>query len=231
LNISELKNCAIFSGMTECEVRSALKALNTHEREYKKGETILHAGDCTRELGIILSGSITIENDDLWGNRSILNLSEAGDLFAEVYAILGNEPLLVNARANTDCRILFMQTAMLRAMHPESLQPKLQEEPKEEQSAGWNSKLISNLLLIASRKNLALSGRAFHTSPKTIRGRLMAYLDTMSLRKHSREFDIPFDRQQLADYLNVERTALSKELGKMKSDGLIEFRRSHFKIL
>nr|MCR5160557.1 helix-turn-helix domain-containing protein [Lachnospiraceae bacterium] len=92
-------------------------------------------------------------------------------------------------------------------------------------------KVVRNLLLISSRKNLTLSGRAFHTAPKTIRGRIMAYLDTMSLQERSREFDIPFDRQQMADYLNVERTALSKELGKMKRDGMIAFNRNHFRII
>ena len=77
-------------------------------------------------------------------------------------------------------------------------------------------------------KNLHLSSRSFHTAPKTIRGRVMAYLNTVSLQEKSTEFDIPFDRQQLADYLNVERTALSKELGKMQNGGLIKTKKSHF---
>ncbi|MBR2807174.1 MAG: winged helix-turn-helix domain-containing protein, partial [Oscillospiraceae bacterium] len=81
---------------------------------------------------------------------------------------------------------------------------------------------------ISAHKNLALSGRSFHTAPKTIRGRVMSYLNTVSLQRGSREFDIPFDRQQLADYLNLERSALSKELGKMQRDGLITVRKNHF---
>ena len=94
----------------------------------------------------------------------------------------------------------------------------------------WTMKLITNLLLISSYKNLLLSGRSFHTSPKTIRGRVMAYLTSVSLQKHSREFDIPFDRQQLADYLNLERSALSKELGKMQKEGILTTRKNHFTI-
>ncbi len=129
--------------------------------------------------------------------------------------MFGDEPLLIDVRANEDCRILFLRIG--------------EEQGRRQES--WHGKMIRNLLLISSRKNLTLSGRAFHTAPKTIRGRIMAYLDTVSLRKRSREFDIPFDRQQMADYLNVERTALSKELGKMQKEGLIEFRRSHFRIL
>ena len=86
------------------------------------------------------------------------------------------------------------------------------------------------MLTISMRKNLMLSGRSFHTSPKTIRGRVMAYLSSMSLQAGSDEFDIPFDRQQLADYLNVERTALSKELGRMQKEELITVRKNHFRL-
>ena len=85
--------------------------------------------------------------------------------------------------------------------------------------------------MISARKNLMLSGRSFHTAPKTIRGRVLSYLNSVSLQKHSNEFDIPFDRQQLADYLNLERSALSKELGKMQRDGLIKTKKNHFVIL
>ena len=92
----------------------------------------------------------------------------------------------------------------------------------------WCIKLVSNLLMISVQKNLHLSNRSFHTSPKTIRGRVMAYLNSVSLRKGNREFDIPFDRQQLADYLNLDRSALSKELGKMRKEGIIQTHKNHF---
>ena len=205
----------LFDGMTEQEIALALGFLQSREKAFRKGEIILHAGETTRELGLVLSGSVTIENDDLWGNRTILRLVEAGDFFAEVYAVFGDEPLMVDARANEDCLIRFLRVGDLPAGKPES----------------WYFKFIRNMLMVSSRKNLMLSGRSFHTSPKTIRGRVMAYLDTVSRKKHSHEFDIPFDRQQMADYLNVERSALSKELGKMKREGLIEYRHNHFRIL
>ena len=98
-------------------------------------------------------------------------------------------------------------------------------------SCGHHSRLIRNLLRIAARKNLHLARRSFHTSPKTVRGRVMAYLNTVSLQKQAAEFEIPFDRQQLADYLNVERSALSKELGRMQREGLIRVKRSRFVLL
>ena len=85
--------------------------------------------------------------------------------------------------------------------------------------------------MISAHKNLTLSGRSFHTAPKSARGRILSYLNTVSLQKHTNEFDVPFDRQQLADYLNLERTNMSKELGRMQREGIIECRKSHFKLL
>lgn len=214
-DITQIGKTALFTGMTETEIRDVFRELGAHAKNFSRGEQILRAGDTTSEMGIVLSGSVTIENSDLWGNRTILSLAGEGDFFAEVYAVFGDEPLLIDVCANEDCRILFLGIGDLLRQKAE----------------GWQNRVIRNLLMISSRKNLTLSGRAFHTAPKTIRGRIMAYLDTMSLQKRSREFDIPFDRQQMADYLNVERTALSKELGKMKRDGMIEFNRNHFRII
>ena len=114
----------------------------------------------------------------------------------------------------TDANILFLRMGKVNS----SMEP-------------WAMKYITNLLTISAYKNLTLSGRSFHTAPKSARGRVMAYLNSVALQKHSREFDIPFDRQQLADYLNLDRTALSKELGKMKKDGIITVRKNHFVIL
>ena len=84
---------------------------------------------------------------------------------------------------------------------------------------------------MATRKNLILFGRSFHTAPKTVRDRVLSYLNSVSLQKNSTDFDIPFDRQQLADYLNLERSALSKELGKMQREGLIKCRKNHFRLI
>ena len=133
---------------------------------------------------------------------------------SQTYAILPEEPLLVDVTANEDSRVLYLKTGSLRRFFGSS--------------SGWACKMTANLLTISAHKNLHLSGRSFHISPKSVRGRIMAYLNTVSLQKRSKEFDIPFDRQQLADYLNLDRTALSKELGKMQKEGLILTRKSHF---
>ena len=207
----------LFMDFTEKELSNALSSFEAKVQSFKKGNTILNAGTTPGVIGIVLSGSITILSDDIWGNRTILSNVRKGGLFAEAYAMLEDEPLLVDVMANEDCNILFLKIkkALSPSKSPES----------------WNYKFIQNLLMISSRKNLLLSGRSFHTAPKTIRGRVMSYLNAMSLQKGTKEFDIPFDRQQLADYLNLERSALSKELGKMQKEGIINTRKSHFKLL
>ncbi len=217
MEFQQLQKTMLFQGMTEEEITEAVQVLEAHEKSYRKGETLLMAGSVTERMGLVLEGSVTIESNDVWGNRTILSHVGSGQVFAETYALLENEPMLVDVTASEDCRILFMRSGRLQSLKS-SLKP-------------WTLKYITNLLTISTHKNLILSGRSFHTAPKTIRGRVMAYLNSVSLQKRSREFDIPFDRQQLADYLNLERSALSKELAKMQRDGLIACRKNHFLIL
>ena len=216
MDVELLQQSRIFKGMSEAETSSALSSLHAQEKRYKKGQALLHAGDVTEKLGLVLEGSVTIESNDAWGNRTILSHVGKGQLFAETYAVLSDEPLLVDVIANEDCRILFLHIGS-----PQQLAGN---------SASWARIFTANLLTISALKNLHLSGRSFHTAPKTVRGRVMAYLNSVSLQTQSSEFNIPFDRQQLADYLNVERTALSKELGRMQEDGLIQTKKNHFMI-
>lgn len=212
----QLQESMLFRGMDETEVAEALKGLDAGEKRFKKGEMLLMAGTLTDRMGLVLEGSVTIESTDAWGNRTIISHVGRGQVFAETYALLGQEPMLVDVTANEDCRILFLKCRRIQ-------EPNSRLDP-------WALKCIQNLLAISMHKNLSLSRRGFHTAPKTIRGRVMAYLNSVSLQKCSREFDIPFDRQQLADYLNLERSALSKELGKMQKEGLISCRKNHFQI-
>ena len=216
MNDDLLKKSILFKGMTDPERDECLLTLNAHRKSYKKGDAILHAGNQTDQMGMVLSGSVTIESNDMWGNRTILNHVGTGQFFAETYALLIEEVMLVDVVANENCQILFINIGKLIL---------------NMQNAAWSHKLYRNLLLISAYKNLTLSGRSFHTAPKSARGRILAYLNTVSLQKRSTEFDIPFDRQQLADYLNLERTNMSKELTRMRREGFIECRKNHFNLL
>lgn len=210
------RETAIFQGMGEVEVKAALRLLQSREREFVKGEILLRTGEITTEMGLVLEGSVTIESNDIWGNRTLLNIVGEGEFFGESYALLKDEPMLVDVRANGSCRVLFLKVGSL-----------LQSCNAENVDAG-TFKLLKNLLAVTAHKNLHLSVRSFHTAPKTVRGRIMAYLNMLSLKKRTGEFDIPFNRQQMADYLNLDRSALSKELGKMRDEGIIRFHKNHF---
>ncbi len=206
-----------FKGMSQDEIDECINSLKCQTRKYIKDEIIMHAGDVTTRMGIVLSGSVTVESNDAWGKCTILSHVAQYGFFAESYALLDNEIMLVDVRANEDCCILFLDVSILK-------------EPTSSFKS-WQYKILTNLMTISAQKNLTLSGRSFHTAPHNIRDKVISYLSSVSLKKHSLEFDIPFDRQQMADYLNVERTALSKELSKMKKDNIIEYNRNHFVLI
>ncbi len=216
MNYKNLSKNILFKDITEKEFTECLITLNAHEKSYKKGELILCAGDSTDYIGMVLSGSVTIESNDIWGNCSILSHVEKNNFFAETYALLPDEVMLVDAKANEDCRILFLNIKKILNIGF---------------SFSWEKKILKNLLIISANKNLNLSKRSFHIVSKSCRRRLLSYLNAVSLQKQSEKFTIPFDRQQLADYLNLERTNMSKELSKLQKEGIIKFRKNHFEII
>ncbi|WP_455720594.1 Crp/Fnr family transcriptional regulator [Agathobacter sp.] len=205
----------LLRGLNEKELQDMMDIHFSRKQTYEKNAIIFSAGSIIHEIGIVLSGSVNIENNDLWGNKSILSNVPAGQVFAETYAF-SHEPMMVDAVAAEDCTILFLDFNMLM------------DNPLENRT--WQNKIIKNMLNVSMQKNLALSSRIFCTSSKTIRGRLLTYLSSQSMKAGSTTFDIPFNRQQLADYLNTDRSALSNELGKMRDDGLIEFYKNTFRL-
>ena len=216
MNYSFLTNTILFRGTSEEEAQAILSCLGAVEKRYDKGEVIFRAGACTENMGLVLSGSVNIETDDLWGNRSIFGRAEPGQIFAETYACIPGEPLMVNAVADEKSNILLLSAARLTTTCGST--------------CAYHNKLIRNLLLISAQKNLALSRRSLHTSAKSIRGRLLSYLSEQAKQRGSYQFTIPFNRQQLADYLNLDRSALSNELSKMQNDGLLTYEKSTFSL-
>lgn len=217
MNFLFLTETPLFRGIAVQELEDMLACLGTDVRGYEKGEIIYRTGDVVTSLGVVLSGSVLIENDDIWGNTTVLDCVGPGQIFAETYACTPDEPLMVNVVAAEPAQILFLNVG--RVLHACS------------NACGHHTALIRNLLTLSAQKNLNLSRKIFHTSPKTIRGRLLSYLSYQSMRSGSSTFTIPFNRQQLADYLNVDRSALSNELSKMQRDGLIRVDRNHFTLL
>lgn len=205
----------VFKGITEPEYDEMNSISCLREKSYRKGEWIFHPGDNTSELGIVLSGSVIVQSTDVRGNTGVLTKAGPGGVFAETYALC-RMPLMVEVVVHEDSRILFLDLTVL--------------DPDAPVLSGWRQKLLRNMLDIAIHKNLTLSERMFCVSAKTVRSRVLTYLSKQALAAGSDTFQIPFDRQQMADYLNVERTALSKELGRMRAEGLIDFHKNTFTI-
>lgn len=213
--MSFISKTALFRGCSEEDISNMSEHLDFRTDRYRKGHVIFGTGSIVTDIGLVLSGSVSIEHTDLWGNKSILSIISAGSVFAESYACIPNEPMMVDAVANEDCDILFINVPRLFTSCPVCVS---------------QNRLIHNLVMISAEKNLLLSRRSLHTSPKTIRGRLYSYFSQQVSSQGSNKIVIPFNRQQLADYLNLDRSALSKELGKMRNDGLIEFNKNTFVI-
>lgn len=216
MNYQFLAKTILFRGMTPDEAQEMISCLRSFTKTYKKGEIVYHMGERISYLGLILSGSVNIENDDFWGHKSILSHVQTGQIFAETYACISGEPLMVTVTASEDTEILFLNVEHLFTTSTNS--------------CAHHNKLIGNLLQVMAQKNLALSRKILHTSSKTIRGRLLSYLSQQALQNGCSRFAIPFNRQQLADYLNVERSALSNELSKMKAEGILDYEKNNFNI-
>lgn len=214
MNLVMISQTLLFRGTTPQEADAMLNCLGAYTRSYTKGEMICRAGEPFNTMAMVLSGGVTIESDDVWGNRSILSHVGVGEVFAETYACLPGEPLLVNAVASEMSEILFMEMGKLLTLCPSG--------------CSYHNRLIQNLLTLTARKNLTLSRRILHTSAKSIRGRLLSYFSEQALLQGGYRFSIPFNRQQLADYLGVDRSALSNELSKMKREGLIAYEKNTF---
>ena len=212
-----LRNILIFEGFTKDQIDSAIEKLSGRRKRFLKEELIYSEGDFIDEMGIVMEGSVRIEKIDYQGNRNILSNIEKGAIFGEAYALMTGHPLMIDVVAGKDCEILFLNLRNLMR--------------KDVMICDWYPVCIMNLLKNASMKNMELTERSRHTSSKHIRDRVMSYLTAVSNHVQSNEFNIPFNRQQMADYLSLDRSALSKELGRMSDDGLIELRKNHFRII
>ena len=214
---SNLANTLLFRGMEPSDIDEMLGCLLAKERTYKKGEIIFPEGSPTEQIGVVLTGRVVIELGDVWGNNSVLSSIGPGGVFAEAYACVPGEPLMVNVTAAEDTEALLLN--IKRVLEPCS------------KVCPYHVRLVRNLLALCAGKNLQLSRRVLHTGPKSIRKRLLSFFSECIKRTGSYSFDIPYNRQQLADYLSVERSALSNELSIMQRDGLIRYEKNHFDVM
>ena len=202
----EISALPLFRGIAAGELPALLDRSSAREVRFAKGELLLHRGETPRSLGLVLEGGVHIIREDFWGNRSIVGLAGPGEIFAESYALAG-KPLAVSVLAAADGRALFLDAGHL------------------------SQRLSANLLALLAEKNLMLTEKMRHMARRTTREKLLSYLSAQALRAGTAEFDIPLNRQQLADFLAVDRSAMSAALGKLRDEGVLEFRKNHFRLL
>ena len=203
----EISALPLFRGVPAEELPALLARASARTCAFQKGELLLRRGDVTRRLGLVLEGTVHIIREDFWGSRSIVGLAGPGEVFAESYALAG-EPLEVSVLAAAPGAALFLEADGLT-----------------------DARLTANLLHLLARKNLMLTRKMRHMARRTTRDKLLSYLSAQALAAGSSEFDIPMDRQQLADYLAVDRSAMSAALGKLRDEGVLTFRKNHFRLL
>ena len=208
-----LTKIALMQGLNEQEISLILNCLQAKIKKYEKGETIFQEGEKIEEIGIIFSGTVTVQRNDYWGNRSIVALLGELDVFGETFACL-NQVSDVQVIAEEASEILFLQVNRVLTTCSSSCQ--------------FHNRLIRNLLEICARKNYQMNVKVDILSQKTTREKLLTFLSRQAIRLGKQQFEIPFNRQQLADYLSVDRSAMTVELGKLKREGIIDFQKNVF---
>jgi CRP-like cAMP-binding protein len=208
---------AIFTGISRKELRALLPCLHELKKDYSKDEWIYRAGSQISSVGLLLSGSAHIERDDYWGNRHIVSALLPGDIFGEAYAASPKSTMNVSVQADEDLSVLFLDLSKILHMCSSA--------------CPFHARLIDNLVSLLARRNLMLNEKLTYVTQHTLRDKILSYLSAESVRQQSSYFDIPFDRQQLADYLNADRSALSNELSKLKKEGVLDYQKNHFRLL
>ena len=212
----ELSCSPLFRNIDPQDIPGLLSCMNARPRSFKKGEILLHRGEISVRFGLLLSGTVHVIREDFWGNRSIVGIAGPGEIFGEAYA-LTLQPLEVSVFAASDGDVLFVDGEKVISGC--------------QQVCSFHAQLSRNLLSMLAQKNLDLTTKIRHMSRKTTREKLMSYLSVQALRSNASEFEIPLDRQQLADFLGVERSAMSATLCHLRDEGVLTFRKNRFHLL
>ncbi|MCI8492966.1 MULTISPECIES: Crp/Fnr family transcriptional regulator [Anaerotruncus] len=214
-----LKNVSLFHGIDPADYPRMLACLKASPKRFLAGESILLAGDPADRVGILLEGRAQVVREELSGSRTILTALEPADLFAEVFVCAsgGKKTLPVSVFSVTDSAVLLLDYRRIISSGPEG--------------CAFHDRLVENMLAVMADKNLMLNRRIGHLSRRLTREKLLSYLSEQAALCGGSEFDIPFDRQELADYLCVERSAMSAILSKLRAQGVLEYNRRHFRLL
>ena len=193
-----------------------LSCLGARLCSYKKGEYVLRQGEHLRDITVLVSGNLHIQKDDYWGNRSILGQISVGEMFGEAYVAPESEALINDVIATEDSAIILFDVRRIITTCPSACR--------------FHSLVVQNMFFAISEKSRKLVQKLEHMSKRSTREKLISYLSEEAKKQNSSVFTIPFNRQQLADYLSVDRSAMSNELCKMRDEGMLEFAKNNFKL-
>jgi len=211
-----LESVSLFRDINPVELEAMLNCISAEMKSVGKGSIILLAGDAPRQVGVVLCGQLHVIREDHDGNRSLIAVLAPGDVFAEALCCAGVSESPVTVMADLDSTVVLMNFE--RIMHICS------------STCSFHRDLIKNMLKLIAAKNLQMQSHMEILSLKSIRARVMRYIESLE-RNQGREVVIPLNREELANYLCVERSALSHELMRMKKDGLIEYKKNRFTLI
>ncbi|MDO4175645.1 MAG: Crp/Fnr family transcriptional regulator [Eubacteriales bacterium] len=212
-----LKRTKLFAGVGDDEIASMLTCLDARLHTYSKGAYVLREGEHISDITILVHGNLYIQKDDYWGNRSILGHIAVGEMFGEAYVAPESGALPHDVVAVEDSAIISFD--MRRIITTCS------------SACRFHTLVVQNLFFAISEKNRKLVQKLGHMSKRSTREKLLSYLSEEAKREGCASFTIPFNRQQLADFLSVDRSAMSNELGKMRDDGLLRFEKNRFELV
>ena len=215
--LSVIRSSQLFSGISEKELTAMLFCLDAKTESFSKDTFVLRAGDTAESIGLVLLGSILIIQEDIWGNRNIISKAGPRQTFAAAYACAPGSRLNVSVIAETPVTVMFLNVKRILNVCSSA--------------CAHHSRIIRNLLGELAANNLRFNEKLTHIGQRSTRSQIMSYLSAEAQRLGKYEFDISFSRQQLADYLGIERSGLSLELGKMKKDGVLDYHKNHFVLL
>ena len=212
--ISILKRTQMFSGVGENEIESMLSCLGARLYEFSKGEYVIRQGEHLSDIIVLVDGNLHIQKDDYWGNRSILGQISVGEMFGEAYVAPDSGTVLNDVVAVEKSMVIFFDVKRILTTCSSACR--------------FHNLVVQNMFFTISEKNRKLVQKLGHMSKRTTREKLISYLSEEAKKQKSSKFTIPFNRQQLADFLSVDRSAMSNELCKMRDEGLLEFEKNQF---
>ena len=212
-----LKRTQLFSGVAADEISAMLNCLQAKLLVYKKGDYVFREGEHIDNITVLVSGKLLIQHDDYWGNRNIVNVIRIGEMFGEAYVAPESGSLLNDVIAEEASVIIFFDVKRILTTCSTACR--------------FHSMVVQNLFFAISEKNRKLVQKIGHMSKRSTRAKLLSYLSDEAKRNNSSHFTIPFSRQQLADFLCVDRSAMSNELCKMRDEGLLQFEKNEFTLL